>query len=281
MASKIVQLIGFLAILAIASSDEVKQVVGYKENVTLECNLPNPQFYLKTLEVAVAPTQGETPAAAPTDNNEKLIETKEGKYKVEGGELVIEDLRGEEIKGEIICKSKDSDSDKKTYTFSKIKPFLFKPEKQSITETSGGNAVFKCTKLYGSGQTTWEWLKDDNVTLVSGTGNVVIESDDNTTTLTLKEVKEEDKGEYMCILKNEHGSYSEKVNLRVKSALAALWPFLGIVAEVVILCVIILGYETRCGKKKQTEEEDNDAAQNLMGREGAQASDLKKRTAKA
>jgi len=70
----------------------VKQVVGYKENVTLECNLPNPQFYLKTLEVAVAPTQGETPAAAPTDNNEKLIETKEGKYKVEGGELVIEDL---------------------------------------------------------------------------------------------------------------------------------------------------------------------------------------------
>ena len=146
----------------------------------------------------------------------------------------------------------------------KVKPFLFKPEKQSITETSGGNAVFKCTKLYGSGQTTWEWLKDDNVTLVSGTGNVVIESDDNTTTLTLKEVKEEDKGEYMCILKNEHGSYSEKVNLRVKSALAALWPFLGIVAEVVILCVIILGYETRCGKKKQTEEEDNDAAQNLL-----------------
>ena len=68
----------------------MKQVVGYKENVTLECNLPDPQFYLKTLEVAVAPAQGEGPT--PTDNSEKLIETKEGKYKVEGGSLLIEDL---------------------------------------------------------------------------------------------------------------------------------------------------------------------------------------------
>jgi len=224
-------------------------------------------------------TQGET--TTPTDKIEKLIEDKEGKYKVEGDSLLIEDLRGEEIKGEIICKNKENDSEKKTFTFSKVKPFLFKPEKQSITETSGGNAVFKCTKLYGTDTTTWEWHKNDNITLVSGAGNVVIESDDNSTTLTLKEVKEEDKGEYMCTLTNVHGAYSEKVNLRVKSALAALWPFLGIVAEVVILCVIILGYETRCGKKKQTEEEDNDAAQNLMGREGAQTSDLKKRTAKA
>ena len=133
----------------------------------------------------------------------------------------------------------------------------------SITETSGGNAVFKCTKLYGSEEDLeWSWVKNDNETLASA-GSIVIESKDNNTMLTLKEVKEEDKGEYKCLLKNKYGEHSETVNLRVKSALAALWPFLGIVAEVVILCVIILGYETRCGKKKQAEEEDVDAAQNL------------------
>ena len=107
-------------------------------------------------------------------------------------------------------------------------------------------------------------MKNDNETLTSGTGSIVIESKDNSSVLTIKEVKDEDKGEYICMLKNVHGENSEKVNLRVKSALAALWPFLGIVAEVVILCVIILGYETRCGKKKQAEEEDIDAAQNLL-----------------
>jgi hypothetical protein len=68
----------------------VNEAVGYKENVTLKCNLPNPQFYLKTLEVAVTPQQGETPT--PTDKIEKLIEDKEGKYKVEGDSLLIEDL---------------------------------------------------------------------------------------------------------------------------------------------------------------------------------------------
>lgn len=119
--------------------------------------------------------------------------------------------------------------------------------------------------MYGSDEgQEWLWMKNDNETLTSGTGSIVIESKDNSSVLTIKEVKDEDKGEYKCVLKNVHGENSEKVNLRVKSALAALWPFLGIVAEVVILCVIILGYETRCGKKKQTEEEDIDAAQNLL-----------------
>ena len=67
----------------------MNEAVGYKENVTIKCNLTNPQFYLKTLD-AVVVTQGET--TTPTDKIEKLIEDKEGKYKVEGDSLLIEDL---------------------------------------------------------------------------------------------------------------------------------------------------------------------------------------------
>ncbi|KAJ8678857.1 hypothetical protein QAD02_014644 [Eretmocerus hayati] len=48
-----------------------------------------------------------------------------------------------------------------------------------------------------------------------------------------------------------------KTLLRVKDKLAALWPFLGICAEVVILCAIILIYEKK-RNKSELEESDTD-----------------------
>lgn len=45
--------------------------------------------------------------------------------------------------------------------------------------------------------------------------------------------------------------------LRVKDKLAALWPFLGICAEVVVLCAIILVYEKK-RNKAELEESDTD-----------------------
>lgn len=48
-------------------------------------------------------------------------------------------------------------------------------------------------------------------------------------------------------LRNENAARSEGL-VRVKDKLAALWPFLGICAEVFILCTIILIYEKRRNK---------------------------------
>lgn len=47
--------------------------------------------------------------------------------------------------------------------------------------------------------------------------------------------------------RNENPARSEGL-VRVKDKLAALWPFLGICAEVFILCTIILIYEKRRNK---------------------------------
>lgn len=54
----------------------------------------------------------------------------------------------------------------------------------------------------------------------------------------------------------EHSSEAETF-LRVKDKLAALWPFLGICAEVVVLCAIILVYEKK-RNKAELEESDTD-----------------------
>lgn len=254
----------------------IQKALGYKESLELECESGIFCLVPPKPEASAPPKKEEKKEEATSSDCSSVeggikIENKEGKYKIENNKLTIEDLRGEEIKGKIFCNEKQ-------FTFEGVKPFLYKPEKLSITETSGGDAKLKCLMLYGTDELKWSWKK--NGTEVSG-DRFNITSNDNSTLLVIKAVTDEDGGDYECVLSNKFGEHKEQIQLRVKSALAALWPFLGICAEVLILCIIILGYETRCGKKKSVPEEDNEQAQNLMGREGAGASDLKKRTAKA
>lgn len=52
-------------------------------------------------------------------------------------------------------------------------------------------------------------------------------------------------GDYVCSGMNEIGTAVDTIHLRVRSRWAALWPFLGIVVEVIILVTIIFIYEKR------------------------------------
>lgn len=54
-----------------------------------------------------------------------------------------------------------------------------------------------------------------------------------------------DPGTYTCNGTNSEGTGQATITLRVRSHLAALWPFLGIVAEVLVLVTIIFIYEKR------------------------------------
>jgi hypothetical protein len=100
-------------------------------------------------------------------------------------------------------------------------------------------------------------------------------------TLIIKEVKVEDRDNYMCYAFNDLGNHNGTTlirvigshiflifyNLRLVSCFtysfflidkyAALWPFLGICVEVIVLCAVIFVCEKR-RNKKQFDESDNE-----------------------
>lgn len=75
--------------------------------------------------------------------------------------------------------------------------------------------------------------------------------------LEVSDLQKEDRAHYYSKAKNEYNSEEVqfKTLIRVKGKLDALWPFLGIVAEVIILVAIILIYERRRLKQDREAEE--------------------------
>jgi hypothetical protein len=136
------------------------------------------------------------------------------------------------------------------------------PEKPSQTVTEGGNVKLKCSVLYGN-ESDFSWRWENNGTEISNDTKYEITREESDTFLRINKVSYDDKGVFKCVLKNSFGEHEQEIQLRVKGALDALWPFLGVVAEVVILCLIILVYEKKCAKKPNRNEEENEQAQNL------------------
>ncbi|XP_070067878.1 basigin isoform X2 [Drosophila takahashii] len=136
------------------------------------------------------------------------------------------------------------------------------PSNTAVVE--GEKMSVTCTVVGTDPQLTWTF---GNVTLTNATDRFVLKPDNGVQNaiLTLDNVTLDDRGEYKCIGRNAANDYgsnstnpaSDFTTVRVKGKFAALWPFLGICAEVLILCIIILIYEKR-RNKSELEESDTD-----------------------
>lgn len=130
--------------------------------------------------------------------------------------------------------------------------------KKSENKHEGQDALLYC-KSAGYPHPEWTWLKVvDGVSLVinNASERFSITNKDNYTELSIANLQlTEDPGEYSCNATNTVGSQAATTILRVRSHLAPLWPFLGILVEIIILVVIIVVYEKR---KRPDEVPDDD-----------------------
>ncbi|NWU94828.1 BASI protein, partial [Upupa epops] len=144
------------------------------------------------------------------------------------------------------------------------------PYKKSEHGNEGDTGVLTCKSPSFPPVSSWYWYKNGQgpespprrpQPIVNGSGRHIIKSGGNKTELRILKLSiEEDSGDYHCNASNALGFGGAAVGLRVRSRLAALWPFLGIVAEVLVLVTIIFIYEKRRKPDEVLDDDDGGSA---------------------
>lgn len=205
-------------------------------NVPLVCSLINPKW----------------------EKDNKTIESTDKGYTQipENGTLIVHKVDSTHM-GVYVCKEENHASETITLF---VTPYVKQFEKAK-NMIQGDPLQLEC-KGYGFPIPVVEWTTKGNVLVPDGAritlkdtpaqqeSSVMVNG-----TIRITNMDFEDAGDYECVATNAHGMKNATISVKVKDKLAALWPFLGICAEVAILCTIIFIYEKRRTKRMQQEEE--------------------------
>ncbi|KAK2507044.1 hypothetical protein MC885_017047 [Smutsia gigantea] len=129
-------------------------------------------------------------------------------------------------------------------------PPNIKAVKKSEHATERETIVLSCKSDSFPPVTNWVWFKktdsEDQVITNSSQGKRFVVSTEAQSELHILDLDlETDPGQYVCNGTNTEGTSQATITLRVRHRFAALWPFLGIVAEVLVLVTVIFIYEKR------------------------------------
>nr|XP_022331896.1 hemicentin-1-like [Crassostrea virginica] len=117
---------------------------------------------------------------------------------------------------------------------------------------------------------TVNWFKDGKPLMPNKRITIIDNGMYKNAILSIHDLEFEDKGEYTCnatSVENPSG-VTATIVIRVKDKLAALWPFLGIVAEVIVLCIIIFIYEKKRSREMEDEADGGDDVVNSDDHKG-------------
>lgn len=93
------------------------------------------------------------------------------------------------------------------------------------------------------------WMKDEEKNIASADKRYTL-AGLRKNILIIDKVDYSDRAVFKCIVTHNNQTKTHEFTLRVRDPLGALWPFLGILIEAVILLVTIIAYE-KCNKEKK------------------------------
>ncbi|XP_053676940.1 uncharacterized protein LOC128727098 [Anopheles nili] len=170
-------------------------------------------------------------------------------------------------------------------SFTVVANVVVKFESTEIGKTNiveGETLTLHCIAFGTDPKITW---KVGNNTYNASTDHIVLQEDERgveNAKLIIESIRLGDYGEYTCEARNNATDFTGKpaqvmIHVRIRGKYAALYVFLGIIVEVVLLCAIILICEKR-RNKTEIEESDTDQSpdQNKNGYHGNE-SELRQR----
>ncbi|KAG4073086.1 hypothetical protein HA402_009505 [Bradysia odoriphaga] len=168
----------------------------------------------------------------------------------------------EEDAGKFTCRLADTGEEKEFNVAAKM---YFKQLNHNQAVVEGEKMKLHCI-AYGT-EPEIKWVIENEV-YEESRGRIRLTPDERNIKnafLFIDQVELDDRKTYNCTgtnvaIKHGNANYTEAqeyIYVRVKGKLAALWPFLGICAEVFVLCAIILIYEKR-RNKAELDESDTD-----------------------
>ncbi|KAL5004065.1 hypothetical protein ScPMuIL_017521 [Solemya velum] len=142
------------------------------------------------------------------------------------------------------------------------KPHAEMKEKKSKNLAQDSTLILRCT-TYGHPAPNVTWFKGDLELEPEKDTRISINGQYPNSELHIVELDFDDRGDYICEASSGHfpnSTMRATILIRIKDKLAALWPFLATVAEVIILCIIIFICEKR--KSKEVEDDADGATDN-------------------